>query len=361
MSGIPNPVLDPADTGIEGDPNPLDGLPAVDETDLGLDAEQAVFLEAFKSLSADPDAANSDPDADAGDAGDEVDPVVTDPAAVPAITDPAITDPTVTTAPIVDPTATPAVAPLIFGGQTYESAHVERALGVAAYIDSLPPTAIQAFDAVLSGDYVLVPRGQASAPGAPAPTPAPGTDPTANPLEEEWTDPRAAAEIARLNTQIANVNQNVQSLAQSENQRQQDALNQAIVDSAATFATTHSLTPAQLQRIQQSAIDMQIIPGLMRTTPGGPGAVFARALEVAAWQDTEFRELKTASQIQQQTDVDRAAHVARQAKKNRAGSVASAGGAGSKATAVPPKPTGNDRQSQIQAMADMITQSGGEA
>lgn len=356
MSGIPSPVVDP-NAAPADEVDPLAELPAVDDSDLGLDAEQLEYLNAFKSLNT--------PDATDDGTTDEPDPTLTDPAAPAPVVDP--TAPVVD-APVVDPSAPAPAAPVTpvapasistaiqLGGNSYEPAVLERAIGLTTYFDGLPPDAIQAFDAILSGDYILVPRNQAQAPGAPpaVPAPVPGS------IDDEWVDPKAAAEIARLNAQIAATNQNVNSLAQQDNQRRQQEFESMIDNASATFKTEHNLSDAQLARIQQAVVSAQVIPGLMRTTPGGPSAVYAKALDMIAWQDAEFRATKIEAARQVTTDAERQAHTERQARKAKAGAVASTGAPGAR-TAPATTPKTGDRQSLVQAMADMITQGSGEA
>lgn len=313
--------------------------------DASLNESERALIEAFERRSTN-SVSPTDPGASAS-AEEEVDPVVpaTPPGPAPESTDPSAAPSPPTQIEGSDeggeenapsPTATgdastgegevdqSAVASgasdstFTFAGVEYKPEELAQGVQLRNWYQSLNPQQLQSIDALLSGQYRLVPAHEAipAAPPiatAPAQSPASSTAPAITDDDAgDWLDPRAQQEINALRSELANLQQSVQQSVTPLVQSQHDAHMQQtlnLVDAATQeFTSRYNLTPEQAQPILQSVVEAQILPGLQARHGGDVKSATLAALDMMFWTTPSFRE----PYVQQKTAADLAALTAQQ-------------------------------------------------
>lgn len=176
-------------------------------------------------------------------------------------------------------------------GATYTEPELTQALAVHQWFAQLPQPTIAAIDALLSGQYQLVPIVAPQQPGA-----GPTTQPTPLADEEEWLDPRAETEINRLRQEIDSLKGTVTSTTK----QQADAtLNQQLTIVKSTtdaFATEYGLDETQMGEIVNVLNRAQILPGLHHQHGGDVAKAMRAGLEMTLWSTPTLRDSVLARQ-----------------------------------------------------------------
>lgn len=187
-------------------------------------------------------------------------------------------------------------AAFTFAGINYDEATLTRAVQVHDWFSRLDNNQTAAIDALLSGQYRLVP---ASAPDQPIATP-PATPPATSSPDitqddgGEWLDPRAQSEIARLQSELNSMREQftgaVTPLVQSQVDQQLNQRRAAIDSAAAAFQTTYSLDEATMQNIGQAVVQTGVLPSLITQHNGNVEAATRQAFEMMFWTTPSFRD-----------------------------------------------------------------------
>lgn len=230
-----------------------------------------------------------------------------------------------------------------FAGVDYSSTDLAQAVQLRDWYSRLNNPQIQAIDALLSGEYQLVPTSQSQvAPVATPPAPQPATSP-ASPLDSpvnddagEWLDPRAEAEINRLRTELTQLTERVTSsvtpLIESRQNDQFNATLSAIDQAHAAFQIEYTLDDDTMKQLGDAVVAAGVFPSLLQQH-GNPATATKAALDMMLWTTPSFRDkivtqrltaLATDSQAQAQVD-----------KTRKLTSLASSGGSVPRRTTTP--------------------------
>lgn len=226
-----------------------------------------------------------------------------------------------TTAP---PAAADDAAPTYLGRPRSD---VEAALQAYDYFRSLPPQALQAVDAYLSGGYVLVPAASAGE-GAPATPPSPAPTPD----DDDYLDPAVAKRINDLQSELQSLKQTTQQQVQSQQQAQEQELLAAIDRASAEFSTSRQLSDAEREQVMETAARLGTMQTGMALYPTDYTRAVTHALDLAYLSRPEFQQREIDRRAQQQIEEQRALAE----RKSRAGAVTSAPGSVTKPTPTPP-------------------------
>lgn len=197
--------------------------------------------------------------------------------------------------PVADSIPTPAFT---FAGVDYTSDHLARAVQIDAWYTQLNNPQLQAIDALLSGQYKLVPANEA----VPEPTvtspaiPPASSDSAITQLDDagEWLDPRAEAEITRLRNDISTLREQFTGqVTPIVQQQQSDLLSQrlAAVDSAhIAFQTDYKLSDDQARAISEAVVQAGVLPNLIDRHGGDVVKATRAAYEQAFWTTPSLRD-----------------------------------------------------------------------
>lgn len=279
--------------------------------------------------------------------------------------------------PEPEPEPTPEPATWEYGGNTYAEDDIAQMSQLHQWFNSLDDNALQAINSVLDEQTVVVPRqtaerwaaweaqqrGDVGPQGQPQQPYPQGQQPQPNPylqqppqsttpgspgtpgVPQAPPDPLAGMDLSTLDPELVRVvrlqqdqiNQTQQALAQTQQQAQQanmtvaeqqaeqqrQAYLQGIDRAVQSFATENEYDPAATQALVQRAGQLQVLPGLMAQHRGDAEKAVREALEIAAYQDPNFRQhLIDRDQRQQQT-----AQTAAQQRQQKAGALSGGGGA----------------------------------
>lgn len=202
--------------------------------------------------------------------------------------------------PATDPSAgTDQLPSFTYAGQEYQPADVERMVQLDGWARSLPEWGHQAIDALFSGQYQLVPVGQAPAPEQSPPsvqgqgqaTPTPTTQ------QPELTDddladlpPAVAATLKTLNERVQSMASLQEQQAQAQLAAQRDAVQAGLLEGQARFQTTYELTDAEISQLQADVIQAGVLPVLGQQHPGQPAVAMEKAMEQVYWVNANWRQ-----------------------------------------------------------------------
>lgn len=197
---------------------------------------------------------------------------------------------------VTTPPATPAFT---FAGVDYTPDQLSHAVRLQGWYDQLRTDQVQAIDAMLSGQYVLVPASASVAP-PPGQQTQPPTTPPAPPSSSadegagEWLDPRAEAEITALRNQITELQQTFQQSLTPVLQQQQDVQLQqriaSITNAETAFRASYNLDDATFTQVQNAVVQAGILPSLLPRHNGDVEAATRQAYEMMFWTTPSFRE-----------------------------------------------------------------------
>lgn len=244
-----------------------------------------------------------------------------------------------------------------FAGVDYSSSDLAQAVQLRDWYTRLNNPQIQAIDALLSGEYQLVPTSQSQvAPVAIPPAPQPATSPASppdTPVNDdagEWLDPRAEAEINRLRTELTQLTERVTSsvtpLIESRQTDQFNATLSAIDQAHTAFQTEYTLDDDTMQQLGQAVVNAGVFPSLLQQHRD-PQVATKAAFDMMLWTTPTFRDkivtqrltaLATDSQAQAQAD-----------KTRKLTSLASSGGSVPRRTTTP-----QTKEERHQAMVEEI-------
>lgn len=247
-----------------------------------------------------------------------------------------------------------------FAGVDYTPDTLARAVQTHQWFNQLNDQQVAAIDALMSGQYRLVPANEAVPTPPPASAPTVATPPVSPPPDSpvvddagEWLDPRAQAEVARLQAELAQMRQQfagtVTPLVQSQADAQFQARRQAIDSAAESFKSQYSLDDDLVETIGRSVVQAGVLPSLITQHNGDVEAATRQAFEMMFWTTPSFRD--SYMQSKNAADLaDLAAQDQAQADKQRKMTALTASG-GSTPRRDPTPSTKDDRHS---AMVELI-------
>lgn len=246
---------------------------------------------------------------------------VSEPSSEPAATEPVVTEPPVEgEATGAEPAqSSPAFT---FAGVDYGPEDLAQAVQVRNWYQTLNNQQIASIDAMLSGQYRLVPAHEADPVVAPASQTQPHTSATApvsspSPVVEEageWLDPHAQAAINRLETELAQMREQFQGavtpIIQSQAEQELQARRTVIASATDTFQSEYSLTDDQMQALGQAVVNANIFPSLIQRHNGDISAATRASLDMMLWSTPTFRDpviqQRAAADLQRLTDESQA-------------------------------------------------------
>lgn len=184
-----------------------------------------------------------------------------------------------------------------FAGVEYNEHELAEAVLARDWITNLNQQQRQQVDALLSGQYVLTPAHEAAnqppTPAAATSSPSSSSAPSGD-EGDEWLDPRAQAEITRLNQELTQIKelfqQSVPQLVQSQQQAELTR-NQSIIDQAIdVWAKDYTLDEATLKDINAAVIQTGIFPSLVRQHNNDLAAATCAAFDMILWTTPQFRD-----------------------------------------------------------------------
>lgn len=363
--------------------------------DESLNEHERAFIEIFQSRHT--AASDSNPD-DGGLTSAETEPEPGTPETTPVTAAPGAptvegpdgapaTEPSLSqTEPITEPAAGEEVTPaegeptgeehaqsspaFTFAGVDYDREQLTNAVKVHDWFSHLNDNQVRAIDALMSGQYVLRPANEAAPtppPSAPPPvTPPTGATPAASPpappTEQagDWLDPRAQAEVNRLNQlvaqqqqQYAQLQEQLQSSLTPVVRTQQDQQRQAVIAQidagSAAFKSKYSLDDSAVDQIQKAVEAAGVFPSLITRHNGDIAAATQSALDMMFWTTPSFRD----TYLQSKSAAEQAELVQQQSadttKKQQLTALSASGGSVPRRDPVP-----QDRESRFQAMVNAI-------
>lgn len=234
------------------------------------------------------------------------------------------------------------------GDREIPAAEVEEALALKAWGDGLDANSVEAIGALLSGDYILVPRAEyeasqsASTQQSQSNQPADTDDDT-----DDYLDPRAAAEIAALKQQVGSLTQTYQQTAADDMRLQINAAKES-------YAEKMNLNPTELAELESRLVGMRVLPALAQNAPNYQAAV-EQGLDLAYWNTESFRERELDTRL---TDTREEQKVT-QTRKRKASALSGSGGSVSRSEK---QPAATPATRLEQMAADIRTHmSGGQA
>lgn len=191
-----------------------------------------------------------------------------------------------------------------FAGVNYTPNEVVEAVRIRDWYRGLNNPQLQAIDALLSGQYRLVPADEAAPvvptqqTASPQATPSAPSVPPDSPVvgdgAEEWLDPQAQAAITRLQNELdamrQQFTQTVTPIVETQQSQIVDARMQAIDQAAQQFRDDYSLPDDQVQLVSQAVVDAGIFPSLLQRNNGDASKATRAALEMMFWTTPTFRD-----------------------------------------------------------------------
>lgn len=219
--------------------------------------------------------------------------------------------------------------------QEYDPTAIERAVQLDRWAQNLPDWAGQAIDALFSGQYQLVPVGQAPPQAAPVQessvTGVPGqgsgavNDPN-QPNQIELTEddladlpPAIAATIRSLNDRVAELGKYQESQAQAQQRQANEAIQAGLLEGQARFQTQYELNDQEIAALQAEVIRAQVLPVTAQQYPGQPAMAMEKAMETYYWSTPQWRDrelgriARNGNQDPNVTDITRSKQKARKA------------------------------------------------
>jgi hypothetical protein len=206
-----------------------------------------------------------------------------------------------------------APAPITFRGIEITEDQMEAMVNVHNWATSLPDAQKDQINALLSGQYELVPRGTTPPAAAPASSGVPSPTP-----DEDYLDPAVARDIAAMNERVAAMEAQAATYAQAQHREMEQQRIQAIAAGQAAIRDKFSLSDAELEQLIASTTQAQIIPALAAQYPNDPLKAFTTALETTYFSNPTFQQREV------QRRMDEASAQAEQvaAKRRKAASLA---------------------------------------
>lgn len=213
------------------------------------------------------------------------------------------------------------------GDVDYTPEQVTKAINIANWANRLNPTQAQFVDDVLLGRI----NPYQPQPAAVAPPTAPAEP------EEDYIDPRAAAEIARINAELAQLKQSSFNVQQMEAERARADWMASVDRGVEAYAKRMNLNTQEVQSLSQITADMGIVPALAAKYQGQDQALaIQEAMDIAYWRTPEFRTRSIDAVVQTKVDEQQSELEALRARKQRAGTASgSTGGSAPRVAAVP--------------------------
>lgn len=249
-------------------------------------------------------------------------------------------------AEVVTPEVVVPPAPTTYeiNGQIYDRETVAQYLAITERMAQLPLDQRRAID-----EYVATGRW-------PEPVSSPSSTPSAAPLGaddgDEYLDPRAAADIAQMRTELAELRTQYDRLAASDDRDETTRVTQVVNAAADAFVAARGWSAEDRDRLMAHAAELQIGPGLLERHRGDYAAAAQSAMEVAMYALPEYRDREVARQTQAAVDRERTDKAARDVRKDKASALAGSSSGSVPRDVAPDRP--RNRQESIAAMAQVI-------
>jgi hypothetical protein len=179
------------------------------------------------------------------------------------------------------------------------------------------------------GGQQFPPQPQPTFPQPPAPTPTfpGGIDPDA------YMDQQAAADIARANMTIEQLQASQREIADILAQRQQMDMMNGLNVGVQNYVTARGLDEAQRDALVDNVTRMGIFPMYLQMYQGDPRSAIEASLEAAYWMDPTYRE----REIQKLLAAERASTDAVEEKKAAAGALVTSPGSAPRTAPTTPR------------------------
>lgn len=204
---------------------------------------------------------------------------------------------------------------VMVGGNPVSEAQVVQGLGIMQYMAQLTPEQVHAIDAFIStGQF---PAPQASTPQSAVPASA----------DEEWIDPRAAAEIAQLRAELSSVRNTSTAAQQAIMAQQRAAQEQEVARARTEFASEWGFDPTDVAVLEQIAAQGQYLGAIARQNPNASLADNVKqAYLLAANMTPTYRDRLDNARVQSRVASEQAQITSISDKRKRAGVAAATSG-----------------------------------
>jgi hypothetical protein len=192
-------------------------------------------------------------------------------------------------------------------------------------------------------------------PGAPPPSSSPTshTPPVLDGGEDDFDDDPISraqrAELEALRQELSEVRTVVEGVASRDAQDDNERVMALVNTAADAFMTERGLTPADRDKLMQSAVDLGVGPAYLERFRGDYTVATQAALETAMYSDPTYRQREIDRQAQAKLDTDAAARRSREARKDKASALAGSATGSVPRDVVAERP--KNRQDMIAAMA----------
>lgn len=234
-----------------------------------------------------------------------------------------------------------AVSPSTYNlnGRELNEDQIRQAVELNDFMAGLPPEAIQAFEALLSGQYQLVPTSQIQQWQQ---QPQQQSQPEESDLLEDGQDREARNRISTLENELVG-------LRQQQAQRVADENLARVNAGRDSWVAEHSeLTQDEINGLVNKLTRSQILPGLVAST-GSVELGMRAALDQIYWSEPKYRDIE----LNKRLEAERIQAEETTKRKRKASSVAGSGGSTSR---TPPPPDTSTRQSRVEGMAAALEQ-----
>lgn len=242
-------------------------------------------------------------------------------------------------------------------------AEAEAAYQTHQWATSLTAPQVEGINALLSGEYVLVPRSQWEQVEG-GRTDSPPSSSSANDNDDgddDFLDPAVKARMDKYEQELRDLRESQRAIdeerqrsAQRNIESQQEMLLRAIDTASSKFAIEHGIDTSLVEQIQQVAADRGLLAPNMQRYASPEDAVSATLAE-AAWLVEAFRENKLQAELDARTAQQESQAQEAAARKGRAAAVSSSPGSVGRAEAPSPPPrTLHERTKAIAADLDAM-------
>lgn len=207
------------------------------------------------------------------------------------------------------------------GGRTLTQSEMEAVLSLSDYWSSVPAEQVQQIDQFLAGRAQLHPGfGIGAQPGSPAAgqpgdgggAAHAGTVPGITD-DEEWLDPRAAAEIQRLRQQVEAQGELqsrlLQHTVQSTAEQQRQLLINRTDAAAESYAALRQITPEEMQQLTNIVAQSGVFMPILQRHSGNVETAVQEAYDLMYWQVDSLRQraldAQTIAYIERETEARR--------------------------------------------------------
>lgn len=249
-------------------------------------------------------------------------------------------------------------------GTDYTADQLAQAIQVRDYFAQLPPNYIQAIDALVSGQYHLVPNNQQVAaspqqqqPPSSATTPpqVPPEDPYSGGAWDQTPDPQFLQLKSEVEELKAVINNTLPNVVQRQHNDDYNARLQEITSASDSFQKQYDLNEDQMRALEANIVQAQILPALQNRYQSLQGGMNA-ALEQMFWSTPDLRD-PYLQRVQASRQAETTAQETDNLRKQQLTALSASGGSAPRREPVPSTP--EDRWAAVAAeIADSMNGSG---